>query len=64
MRDIVLKLLSASIACDMAGDWRMAQLLTDAIKEIENARHIRGATDEGAKQSGDANERAGTRNRD
>ena len=66
MTDLVFRLIRVALYFDITGRHEMAKLLTDAIEEIENARkgHIRGAADEGAKQSGDANERTGTRDGD
>jgi len=63
-RDLLVRLLDAAIWYDRTGNRAMAKVLTEVIQEIENARHIRGAADEGAKQSGDANERTGTRDGD
>jgi hypothetical protein len=64
MNDLCKRLLDEALWADMNGNHRRAKLLTEAIQEIENARHIRGAADEGAKQSGDADQRPSPRDWD
>jgi len=58
MSDLVRRLLEEAILFDRAGAHGLAKLLTEAIEEIENARHIRNQADESAEQKRDAQQPA------
>ena len=53
MTPLVRRLVELSIHFDKSGMPNLAKLLTEAIEEIENARHIRNQADEGAKPERD-----------
>jgi len=64
MTPLVRRLVELAIHFDQSGMPNIAKVITEAIEEIENARHIRGAADESAKQSEHADERTGARDGD